>query len=424
MMVPFWQANTVLQVVLLVISQFSVICLMIGFIILFARKCNLPKLIGFGTVLLFDIILYLLMQLDSRITGVEHGLRPDIPYVVFLIVTLLTIVYGIYIVLSETINRKNLNHTSIKEAFDNLPTGVCFFNEKGIPVLCNLSMVRFSLIVGGRDVQFITDLERLLADDFVPQTDAIKDGKVFVLPNGKAWYLDKNRITLENGKHYTRYIVSDVTDLHQKRVDLQQETDRLRHISEALKALSSNVVAATREEEIINAKMRVHDQMGQCLIESRMYLKNSKEPVSDSIIPLWKRAISMLKYNNDVEDEDMLSQIRETCERLKVEFVMSGNLPEDEKSAYILICSVRECLTNAIRYADADKLYVSFTESANHASVTVTNSGKQPDGPIVEGGGLSTLRQKVERSGGVMTVFSRPEFKLTVTVPKGEVYLL
>ena len=140
MMVPFWQANTVLQVVLLVISQFSVICLMIGFIILFARKCSLPKLIGFGTVLLFDIILYLLMQLDSRITGAEHGLRPDIPYVVFLIVTLLTIVYGIYIVLSETINRKNLNHTSIKEAFDNLPTGVCFFDERGIPVLCNLSM--------------------------------------------------------------------------------------------------------------------------------------------------------------------------------------------------------------------------------------------------------------------------------------------
>ena len=36
----------------------------------------------------------------------------------------------------------------------------------------------------------------------------------------------------------------------------------------------------------------------------------------------------------------------------------------------------------------------------------------------MEGGGLSTLRRRVERAGGIMTVQSFPEFKLTVTVPK------
>jgi len=36
----------------------------------------------------------------------------------------------------------------------------------------------------------------------------------------------------------------------------------------------------------------------------------------------------------------------------------------------------------------------------------------------VEGGGLSTLRRRVERAGGTMTVQSFPQFKLTVTIPK------
>jgi len=45
---------------------------------------------------------------------------------------------------------------------------------------------------------------------------------------------------------------------------------------------------------------------------------------------------------------------------------------------------------------------------------------KQPGSEIIEGGGLSTLRRRVERAGGTMTVQSLPKFKLTVTVPKGK----
>ena len=48
----------------------------------------------------------------------------------------------------------------------------------------------------------------------------------------------------------------------------------------------------------------------------------------------------------------------------------------------------------------------------------VTNNGKIPEGDIVEGGGLSTLRRRVERAGGTMRVDARPSFRLTVTVPK------
>ena len=126
----------------------------------------------------------------------------------------------------------------------------------------------------------------------------------------------------------------------------------------------------------------------------------------------------MLKYSNDTPDEDMLLQIRKTCEYVHLAFIQTGTLPKQESVAYLLTCAVRECVTNAVRYAEATELYAVFSETESEATVTVTNNGKVPERRIVEGGGLSTLRRRVERAGGAMTVQSFPEFKLTVTVPK------
>ena len=84
MMTCFYQASSAWQIVLLVISQFAVISLAAGFILLFKRKCKLPKMIGMGVLLLLNATLYVLMQLDSRITGAEQGLHLHVPYAVLM----------------------------------------------------------------------------------------------------------------------------------------------------------------------------------------------------------------------------------------------------------------------------------------------------------------------------------------------------
>lgn len=418
MMTCFYLASSVWQTILLVISQFAVIGLAAGWIVLFMRKCKLGKLVGLGAVLLLNMTLYVLMQLDSRITGAEQGLHLHVPYVVLLTVTLLSLWFGTWVSLSETKNRKTINHSSIQEAFDNLPTGVCFFNDAGLPVLCNHTMQRFSFAVCGKDVQFVTDLENCLSDDFAPNAGVRKDGRVFVLDDGGAWQLEKRVFTHENGVRYTQYIATNVTDLQRNRMELTKENEQLRKVQGDLKKLSANVVAVTREEEILNTKMRVHDEMGKCLVAAQKYLKEDcTENIPDSLTMAWQRAVSMLKYSNDTQEEDMMLQIRKTCEHMKVAFIQTGDLPKKERVAYLLTCAVRECVTNAVRYAQATELYVAFSETEAEAYVIISNNGKIPKGEIVEGGGLSTLRRRVERAGGRMTVQSLPEFKLTVSVP-------
>lgn len=407
------------QVVLLVLSLLAAITLASCCILCIRHKCSMGKLSCTGAVLLFNIALYVPMQIGSRITAEEPVFLLRLPYGLLLLLTLLSLGFAVWMILHETKNRKTINNSSIKEAFDNLPTGMCFFNEVGLPVLCNRAMHRFSFEVCGRDVQFISDLQECLSDSFVPMKGTVHDGKTFILPSGKVWNLEKRSFTHENESVYTQFIALDVTELYRTHVALAEENARLNRVQSDLRQLSANVVAITREEEILNTKMRIHDEMGRCLVEARKYLcENNREDIPEEVVRSWQRSISMLKYNNDSEEEDMLLEIRKTCESMNMRFVQQGELPQEGRTAYILTCAVRECVTNAVRYAEASELYAEFAESEGNATVTVTNNGKQPKGEIVEGGGLSTLRRRVERAGGTMTVQPLPEFKLTVTVPK------
>ena len=425
MMTCFCEMDPVWQIVLLVLSQLAVIAQISGGILGLRNRSGWRRLFGRGALLLINAVLYVLLQVGSGITGHRPEQHLYIPYVAACVWILLSLGHAVWLILRETNNRKTINNTSIKEAFDNLPTGVCFFNEAGLPVLCNRAMHSFSFAVCGKDVQFITDLQDLLAETFVPIEGAVKAGKVFTLSDGRAWQLEKRSFTHESRGVHTQFVALDVTDLERNRVELTEETAQLRKVQADLKRLSANVVAITREEEILNTKMRVHDEMGRCLVEARKYLREGDwESIPESKARSWRRAVSMLKYNNETADEDMLSQIRKTCEAVKLSFIQKGDLPQAEKTAYILTCAARECVTNAVRYAGASELYAEFTETESLASVTVTNNGKRPDCEIIEGGGLSTLRRRVERAGGTMTVQSFPEFKLTVTVPKGKVGVL
>lgn len=417
-MTYFFECTVTLQSLLLVISQLTVITLMGGSILMFLRKCRAIKQMTMILLLIMNVILYVLMQLDNR-TGKEAQTHLLVPYGVLLLVILLSCTQGILTLLNETKNRKTINNTSIKESFNNLPTGVCFFNETGLPVLCNPAMQRFSFNICGKDVQFITDMEKFEKKDYIPVGDVKKEGDVFVLADGTAWQLEKRVIKYDAGEVYAQYIAKDVTLLYKNREELLQENEQLRKVQSELKKLSANVVAVTREEEILNTKMRVHDEMGRCLLAAQKYLKEgSQESIPDTVAYTWQRAVSTLKYNNDTPDEDMLSQIRKTCESVKIAFIQNGELPKEERVAYLLTCALRECVTNAVRYADAKELYADFEENEQQAMITVTNSGRPPEKEIVEGGGLSTLRYRVERAGGKMTIESKPRFKLTVTIPK------
>ena len=61
-----------------------------------------------------------------------------------------------------------------------------------------------------------------------------------------------------------------------------------------------------------------------------------------------------------------------------------------------------------------------ITTGENDITTIITNNGIPPKHNIIEGGGLSSLRDKMERFGGRIELISLPEFKMTIILPAKE----
>ena len=306
-----------------------------------------------------------------------------------------------------------LNH-SVKEAFDHLPSGVCFFNKNGTLTLCNHQMYQVFSKLTGKDLQSLPELQALLES----QADGnCRDKDVFLLDDGHAWRFAQEQITTQDGSSYMQVTASDVTELYLRQKELEEDNKKLKEDAERIRRLSANIISLIREEEILGMKMRVHDDIGRSVIATRQFLQQGK-PMEELDLTAWKNAVRLLKHENELsEEQDAVAGLMNAAYSLGIKVCLHGTLPEAATVKELFLYVIRECMTNAVRHAGAKELYVRLVCSDHTAAVSVTNSGAAPAGKIVEGGGLTSLRILVKKSGGTMEIKTVPGFELTVSVP-------
>lgn len=307
---------------------------------------------------------------------------------------------------------KKLTQKSVKEAFDQLPSGICFFDEDGVLVLCNMTMQKIAKAILGHSLKSIEEFETAI-------NNASTQPENVCLYNGISWKFNKKQIFDQNKNSYTEITAVDVTELVLRKKELELNNKRLKEAQRQLQKLSANVVEATREEEILSMKMRIHDTMGRSLISARRILAENV-PLEDStpIINEWESAVKLLQgAARQIEYADALEELRSAANGL-IEIELSGELPPQKDISYLIVSAVRECATNAVRYAAASKLYVSICSDCktNHILVEITNNGTPPAQPVVEGGGLSSLRKSIEQAGGQMEIDTQQKFMLKINL--------
>lgn len=302
--------------------------------------------------------------------------------------------------------KRRMNH-SVKEAFDHLPSGVCFFDKNGTVTLCNYQMYRVFFGLTGKDLQSLPELQELLA----------RGSDVFLLDDGHAWRFAQEQITTQDGTVYTQVTASDVTELYHRQKELEEDNKKLEEDAERIRRLSANIISLIREEEILSMKMRVHDDIGRSVIATRRFLQQGK-PMAELDLTAWKNAVRLLKHENEQsEKQDAVTELMKAAFGLGIKVSFDGTFPEDAAVKELFLSVIRECMTNAVRHAGAKELFVRLTCGDGTACVCVTNSGAVPQGEILEGGGLTSLRILVKKCGGIMEVKTVPGFELTVSVP-------
>jgi hypothetical protein len=316
---------------------------------------------------------------------------------------------------------ERLSRFSVKESFDNLPSGVCFFARSGILTLCNLAMYRLAYALTGRELQSVRDLDEALEDParFGPVR---RDQESYLFPDETVWRFRKSEV--RGGRRaYTEYVASDVTALFRAARELAEKNRSLAEMAARTQAITDNVAAIMREEELLSMKMCVHNELGGSVLAARQYfLGGCQGGQKQALLCRWRGTLGQLRggLGND-EEADPYRELQAAANAIGAGIVFSGEPPEHPPASRLLAAAIRECLTNTVRHAGGSRVFVSVQNFGDFSEAVITNDGRPPQSKIAEGGGLSSLRARVEKAGGAMTVQSLPAFSLTVRIPlKGD----
>ena len=365
----------------------------------------------------------------------------DVPWIIVALV--MVVIFAAEVLCLVAVNRAGrdkLSPGSVKESLDALPDGVCFFSEDGRILLSNRRMQHISSDITGIGILNGEKLWRCIEEKSV-KTD-VSDGLVIFTSDSKVWNVRRSEIEAE-GNRINEIVALDVTEQYELRRELEERNERLNSVNERLRIFSRDMSRLTAEKELLDAKIKVHDDLGRSLLAFRAYLtaEPSKRDRS-KLLPLWRYVISVMKKETAPSEE--WDAIEKTAESLHIQIEINGDLPAGLADLPVsgaarsaIMAAIRECLTNTARHARGDRLFVLIKcgaeQGADHAStsgsssasgtapcddaphgirIEITNNGRAPLVPIQEAGGLSNLRHMVERAGGIMTIESSPQFLL------------
>ncbi len=320
--------------------------------------------------------------------------------------------------LAGRIKKKHALRWAVKEALDTLPSAVCYFTAAGNVKLCNTAMCDLIRKITQNDLQTLDELNEAL-DSCNQNTGVIREGNLFLFPDGHAWQYSVDKVTAADGRIYTEAVLSDVTELYEKRQKLQRQSRELKKMYRELKILSANVLEMTREEEILNLKSRLHDQMNMGVAAIRQILRqNTTSEENAAAIAQFRRAIQVLQEENAYPQDDIAEFIRD-AEVSGIRVEITGDFPEEKEVLHLLLPVLREACVNAARHADASVLYITAERKSNAMRLLLTNDGRQPQQEVIPRGGLVDLGRMLAEAGGKIEIQSQPQFLLTVTLPIG-----
>lgn len=354
--------------------------------------------------------------------------------------------------------KTHLTADAIRETIDLLPEGISIIAPDGTVALSNLKMNELCRRLTGSG---LFDGNRFFK--CIEERGEEQNGQAYVrFENGEVWQFTKRRITT-NEKPYTQLTAADVTERYRIIDELKEKNAHLQDVQRRMKAVSdlSGDIFVAQEEA--NARVALHNQLGQVLLMGRhfldqpdttdanmLYLVTQKmnafllgeyeESGMDAFLPgKPKKSVGDAFPSDDSEKsapdvfrlgepdnssegtglhEGKLAEVVNLAvmkaKSIGVSVEIRGSVPEDEKIRALLADTIAECAANTVKHAEGDYLAVELAEKDRRTQITVTNNGKPPKAKIAESGGLLAIRKTVEQSGGEITVQSSPVFMLTI----------
>ena len=230
----------------------------------------------------------------------------------------------------------------------------------------------------------------------------------------------KSAITVD-GEPYDQFIAFDSTELYRITSELREKNQKLLDIQSRMKAFGEMTARLVMTEEILRARVSVHDEMGHLLLSGKYCLDRPSESDRKKLLEMERYTHLFLMQEGEEPNDALPNSIERAvsaAREMGVTVSVSGALPTGKAVCDLIGRAIRECSANTVKHASGDRLDVRISRETQGVKAILIGSGEPPTGPIRESGGLLNLRRSIEATGGSMTVTAEPRFTLTLILPE------
>ncbi|EFM39035.1 hypothetical protein HMPREF0379_1263 [[Eubacterium] yurii subsp. margaretiae ATCC 43715] len=354
---------------------------------------------------------------------ISEQLMPKSTLFSCVILSLIYFVCIFYIINSLKSYKNEIKSSSIKEAFDNLPSAISIINANHMPLLVNKRMYHLIYMITEEYSPNVLEIVNIVENRMKHKNiKYIENGNDFIiqLKNGEIYKFNKSFLEIE-AQLYTQIFFSDITREYNLSVELEEKNNALESQKKQLTILLDDIVNIKKEEEILMQKMYIHAKLGEIIIATNLYIRERKN--QKYCLDLWEDLLIRLSAPVESKNEDTnLSQLVDASNAMGCEINLNGNLPEDNDMSYLIITAMRVAITNAVKHAKATQINVDIQDDDNNKLISISDNSTMITDSIQEGGGLRDLRTKIEKAGGRFEILCNQKVTLKISLPIKSIY--
>lgn len=311
---------------------------------------------------------------------------------------------SLIVLLNSLIKLKNtINYYSLKEALDGLKTAVMF--ESGFNVVYeNLAMKNLLEKLKIKSNQSSFEIWKKLKSR--------ENSKIIDEQNILA-FLDKKIYSFSIIKQTkTQIYAFDITKEYLTTIEIENKQVELKTKQTEILQIIANLDEIEKQKEVLQLKSKLHDIIGQRLFILHHILDVIDEKNFDlnNIKNMLSTMLGEIDNDDITETQHMQNSIITAFEMIGFNIEISGEMPKETTKAKALIKIIRECATNAIRHANATKLFVNIFDD----KIEIFDNGKTINQTFTEGTGIKGMRLNAKTLGGELTTSTQNGFKVII----------
>ncbi len=316
-------------------------------------------------------------------------------------------------------SRSHISAMSVKEAFDRLPAGLCYYLPRGLIKLVNRSMNGLCGEVLGAPLMDPEGFWRDLREGALP--DSLRGGEEPLLRLGTdRIYSFRHRVLDTELGLVHELLAVDVSREYALNRELREKQIRAQELNMRLKALRDSIEYLTMSRELMELKTRLHDELGRNLLLSRRCLLDPGSVEVETVRAAWLDGLNRLASSRPESWQKPYYILKKQAETLGLNLELQGQLPGERRLIPVVETAIAVQMTNVLRHAGGSRVTAVCRREDGGYVLELTNDGLAPTGEVREGGGLSNLRSRTEELGGSMEIISRPVFRLRLRLPGEE----